>query len=75
MTNIIEYFRGLYAVAETKTEADWNAVLEYEEKVYEMEDDEFFAWADKHNIDLTATEAVLGTPTLVTQLWAWDMED
>lgn len=69
---IREFFNTLYAAA--TTDEAFDAVMEYEIEVYEMEEG-FEEWACERNIDLFATQVVLGQPTLVTQLWAWDMEE
>lgn len=69
--NIREYFEAQYNAAQT--EEAWEEVLNMEYTAYEMEEEEFVAWAKINEIDLTATQIVLGSPTLVVQLWAWDM--
>lgn len=75
MMTIREYFNSLYN--KTATTEEWEAVDEYEEATYEMfeegTDEEIELWAQQCNVDLQATEIVLGTPELVTTLWAWDM--
>ena len=73
MMNIKEYFNAQYTA--TQTEEAWEEVLNMEYTVYEMEEEEFVAWAEANEIDLTATQIVLGSPTLVVQLWAWDLEE
>lgn len=70
MTNIKEYFNNLYNNA--KTDKEWDAITDYETKVYEMEEG-FKEWANKNNIDLTATDSKTGETIL--QHWAWDMEE
>lgn len=75
MMNIREYFNNLYNKATTTEE--WEAVMEYEEATYEMFEEDTMEnvelWAQQCNVDLQATQTVLGTPELVTTLWAWDM--
>lgn len=75
MMNIKEYFNSLYN--KTTTTEEWEAVSEYEEATYEMfeegTEEEVELWAQQCNVDLQATQTVLGTPELVTTLWAWDM--
>lgn len=75
MMNIREYFNNLYNKATTIEE--WEAVMEYEEATYEMFEEDTMEnvelWAQQCNVDLQATQTVLGTPELVTTLWAWDM--
>ncbi len=73
MMNIREYFKAQYTAAQT--EEAWEEVLNMEYTVYEMEEEEFVAWAEANEVDLTATQMVLGSLTLVVQLWAWDFED
>lgn len=68
MMNINEYFQNLYM--NTKTEEEFEAVMEEENKVYEMENLE--AWAKEHNVDLTA----MGKHGITElQYWAWNFED
>lgn len=75
MMTIREYFNNLYN--KTTTTEEWEAVMEYEEATYEMFEEDTMEnvelWAQQCNVDLQATEVVLGTPELVTTLWAWDM--
>ena len=75
MMNIREYFNNLYNKANTTEE--WEAVMEYEDATYEMFEEDTMEnvelWAQQCNVDLQATQTVLGTPELVTTLWAWDM--
>lgn len=75
MMNIREYFNNLYN--KTTTTEEWEAVMEYEEVTYEMFEEDTMEnvelWAQQCNVDLQATQTVLGTPELVTTLWAWDM--
>ncbi len=75
MMNIREYFNNLYN--KTTTTEEWEAVMEYEEATYEMFEEDTMEnvelWAQQCNVDLQATQTVLGTPELVTTLWAWDM--
>ena len=75
MMNIREYFNNLYNKANTTEE--WEAVMEYEEATYEMFEEDTMEnvelWAQQCNVDLQATQTVLGTPELVTTLWVWDM--
>ena len=69
MMNIREYFQNLYNA--TTSEIEWNAVAEYEQSVYDMEEG-FEDWATAHNIDLSAMGAHEIT---ILQYWAWDFED
>lgn len=69
MTNIRTYFNHLYD--EATTEAEWEAVTDYETEVSEMED--LQQWAVEHDIDLTAVDENTGETHL--QLWAWDMDE
>ena len=75
MMNIREYFNNLYN--KTTTTEEWEAVMEYEEATYEMFEEDTMEnvelWAQQCNVDLQATQTVLGIPELVTTLWAWDM--
>lgn len=75
MMNIREYFKNLYTKA--NTDEEWFAVEEYETATWEMfqegTEEEIELWASKCNVDLSATKVVLGTPELITTLWAWDM--
>ena len=75
MMNIREYFNNLYN--KTTTTEEWEAVMEYEEATYVMFEEDTMEnvelWAQQCNVDLQATQTVLGTPELVTTLWAWDM--
>lgn len=73
MMNIREYFNNLYTTA-TTTE-DWDKVEELENMVADMEDEEFTTWAAENNIDLTATEMVMGEEIKVSTLWMWDLDD
>lgn len=68
MMNIREYFDNLYNNA--TTDEAFEAVMEYETSVYELEDLE--VWASEHQVDLTA----MGPHGItVLQYWAWDFED
>lgn len=69
MMNIREYFQNLYNA--TTTEAEWDAVADYEQSVYDMEEG-FEDWAQENNVDLTAMGA---HGIAVLQYWAWDFED
>jgi len=71
MMNINEYFDKMFA--EAKDDEAFDAVCEYEEEVYEMEEDEFMAWAEKNHIDLTASRMVMGHEVTEVKLWCWDM--
>ena len=75
MMTIKEYFSNLYS--KTTTTEEWEEVMEYEEATYQMfeegTEEDVELWAQQCNVDLQATEVVLGTPELVTTLWAWDM--
>ena len=69
MMNIREYFQNLYNA--TTSETEWDAVAEYEQSVYDMEEG-FEDWAEEHNINLTA----MGNHGIsILQCWAWDFED
>lgn len=68
MMNIREYFDNLYKTA--TTDEAFDAVMEYENSVYELDDLE--EWAAAHNVDLTAVGA---HGILVVQYWGWDFED
>lgn len=69
MMTIREYFENLYN--NTTTSAEWDAVCEYEQSVFDMEEG-FEEWAEENNIDLTA----MGTHGItILQYWAWDLED
>ena len=68
MMNIREYFDNLYKTA--TTDEAFDAVMEYENSVYELDDLE--EWATAHNVDLTAVGA---HGILVVQYWGWDFED
>ena len=70
MTNIRAYFNHLYD--ETTTEAEWEAVMEYETAVFYDVDNDFEQWAVEHDIDLTAVDEKTGQTYL--QLWAWDID-
>lgn len=75
MTNIKEYFNNMYKA--TTTTEEWEAVMEYEESIYELfeegTEEEVEAWAQQCNVDLQATQTVLGMSTPVVTLWVWDM--
>ena len=51
--------------------------MEYEESIYELfeegTEEEVELWAQQCNIDLQATQTVLGMSTPVVTLWVWDM--
>ena len=68
MMNIRECFDNLYKNA--TTDEAFDAVMEYENSVYELDDLE--EWAATHNVDLTAVGA---HGILVVQYWGWDFED
>lgn len=72
MKNITEYFTNLYIEAENNDEK-WEEVNEYEHRVYEMRDEDFFNWAKENNIDLNAKEK--GAKYTILQYWCWDMEE
>ena len=69
MMNIREYFENLYKLAGL----DEDKVAELENEVYEMDDEDFEAWAQANNIDLSARDEKTGE--LVVTLWSWDMCD
>lgn len=70
MMNIKEYFNNLYLNVTNNEE--WDRVADYENSVYEMEEDAFEAWAKENNIDLTA----MGQHEItILQYWVWDMEE
>lgn len=71
MINIRTYFNRLYD--EARTEAEWEAVMEYETAIFYDVDDDFEQWAVEHDIDLTAVDENTGETYL--QLWAWDMDE
>lgn len=71
MMNIRTYFDNLYKNA--ITDEDFDAITEYEQEVYEMDD--LTDWAEENGVDLTATERVWSQDILVLQLWAWEFED
>lgn len=71
MINIRTYFNRLYDKA--RTEAEWEAVMEYETAIFYDVDDDFEQWAVEHDIDLTAVDENTGETYL--QLWAWDMDE
>ena len=71
--NIREYFDNLRKDALTDEEFD--KVSEYEYEVYEMDEDEFGAWAVAHDIDLTAVQMVGGHEVKVVTLWGWDFDE
>lgn len=75
MMTIREYFSNLYN--KTATTEEWEAVMEYEDATYEMfeegTEEDVKLWAQQCNVDLQATEVVMGSEELVTTLWAWDM--
>lgn len=70
MKNIQEYFDDLYRNAADNDEK-WEEVNEYETRVYEMGDEEFFKWAEDNNIDLNAKKE--GFNYSILQHWCWDM--
>lgn len=70
MTNIRTYFANLYDA--TKTEAEWEAVMEYETAIFYDVDDDIEQWAVEHDIDLTAVDEATGQTYF--QLWAWDID-
>lgn len=71
MINIRTYFNHLYD--EARTEAEWEAVMEYETAIFYDIDDDFEQWAVEHDIDLTAVDDNTGETYL--QLWVWDMDE
>ncbi len=70
MTNIRTYFENLYNA--TETEAEWEAVMEYETAIFYDVDNDLEQWAVEHDIDLTAVDETTGQTYL--QLWAWDID-
>ena len=72
MMNINEYFHNLYQQAGLN-EDKFNAVVNLENEVYEMDEDEFTTYCSDHNIDLTARDECTGE--LIVTLWDWDMCD
>jgi hypothetical protein len=71
MTNIRTYFNRLYDVC--VNEADWEAITDYEQEVFEMDVEDLHYWATENEVDLTAVDENTGETYL--QLWAWDMDE
>lgn len=72
MKNIKEYFNNLYKAA--TTDEKWEKINEYETTVFNMENEEFFKWAEENEIDLNAKEKEEDKYTALTY-WCWDMEE
>lgn len=68
--NIREYFHNLYQQAGLD-EDKFDEVIELENKIYEMNDEDFETWAQVNNIDLSICDEKTGE--LVVTLWSWDM--
>ena len=69
MMNIREFFQNLYDNAQDDFQFD--EVVNYENAVYDKDDEDFEEWARENNIDLTARDERTGE--LVVILWGWDM--
>lgn len=74
MMSIVDFFDNLYKRVANNDDM-FEAVYEYEEKVYNLEDKEFFAWAGCNGIDLNIAKESLSGKTLVLQYWCWDMQE
>ena len=68
MMNIREYFEALYS----DESLSCDDIDNMEQEVYDMEGNEFVAWADEHDVDLSVVGAY-GITEL--QYWRWDMGD
>lgn len=65
MKNIREYFEELY-----NSDMNIDDVMDLEQRVYDMEEEEFEQWVKDNNIDLS----VVGRNGItVYQYWCWDM--
>lgn len=66
MKNIREYFEELY-----NSDMDFDDVMNLEQRVYDMEEEEFEQWVKDNNIDLSAVGR--NGITTIYQYWCWDM--
>lgn len=71
MINIREYFDTLYV--NVANDEEWDKVNEYEQSVYNMDDEDFFKWAKENNIDLDARLA--NEKEAILTYWCWDMAE
>ena len=66
MKNIREYFEELY-----NSDMNVDDVIDLEQRVYDMEEEEFNQWVQDNNIDLSVMHED-GKETIF-QYWCWDM--
>ena len=65
MKNIREYFEELY-----NSDMNIDDVMDLEQRVYDMEEEEFEQWVKANNIDLSVTGR---NGITIYQYWCWDM--
>ncbi len=72
MMNMREYWDNEYAMVTLNNGFD--DVCNREDEVFEMEGEELVAWAQAHDVDLTATVVIDGVEFSVLEVWGWDFQ-